>query len=123
MIRGIVNNRTEAVVKLRLRGPTGVDLEIDAIIDSGFTASLTLPASTIHSLGLVRSMGGIARLADGSVRQYDLFEAELEWGSTWLPILVSAIGTESLIGMKLLTGHRLSIDVVPGGAVTITPLP
>jgi predicted aspartyl protease len=123
MIQGIVNNRTEAVVKLRLRGPSGVDLEIEAIIDSGFTASLTLPASTILNLGLVRSMGGIARLADGSVRQYDLYEAELEWVDTWMPILVSAIGSEALVGMKLLSGHRLSIDVIPGGPVSIAALP
>jgi predicted aspartyl protease len=44
MIRGTVNASREAVVRLRLRGPTGVEAEIDAIIDTGFTETLTLPA-------------------------------------------------------------------------------
>jgi hypothetical protein len=42
MMRGVVNARHEAVVRLRVRGPGGVESDVDAIVDSGFTASLTL---------------------------------------------------------------------------------
>ena len=41
-----MNARHEAVVQLRVRGPGGAVLDVDAVIDSGFTASLTLPATT-----------------------------------------------------------------------------
>ncbi len=62
-------------------------------------------------------------LADGSVRTYDIFAAEVAWGSTWRAVLVSAVGNESLLGMRLLAGHKLLVEVVRGGLVEILPLP
>ena len=123
MISGVVNARHEAVVRLRVRGPGGLELDLDTLIDSGFTASLNLPATTVAALGLARQSGGGAVLADGSVRQFDIFAAEVEWDSVWRPVLVSAVGAEALVGMRLLAGHELRVAVVPGGAVQITPLP
>lgn len=123
VILGAVNGRNEAVVCLRLRGPGGSELDVDAVVDSGFTASLTPPVTTVVALGLVRQSGGGAVLADGSVRQFDIYAAEVAWDGGWRPVLVSAVGAEALLGMRLLAGHELRIAVVPGGAVEITPLP
>jgi clan AA aspartic protease len=123
MIRGDVNTRNEAVVRLRLRGPGGVEADVDAIVDSGFTASLTLPMAVVTALGLARQSGGTAVLGDGSVRQFDIFAAEVAWDGAWRTVLVSAVGNESLLGMRLLAGHRLLIEVVPGGSVEISPIP
>ena len=123
MIQGVVNARHEAVVRLRVRGPGGVEADVDAIVDSGFTASLTLPVTLVTALGLARQSGGTAVLADGSVRQFDIFAAEVAWGGTWRTVLVSAVGNESLLGMHLLAGHKLVVEVVPGGLVEIIPLP
>jgi predicted aspartyl protease len=53
-------------------------LDIDAVVDSGFTASLTLPSATIAALGLARQSSGGAVLADGSVRQFDIYAAEVQ---------------------------------------------
>ena len=63
-----MNARYEAVVRLRVRGPGGVESDLDVIVDSGFTASLTLPLATVTALGLARQSGGTGVLADGSVR-------------------------------------------------------
>jgi clan AA aspartic protease len=123
MMRGVVNARHEAVVRLRVRGPGGVESDVDAIVDSGFTASLTLPVTSVTALGLVRQSGGTAVLADGSVRQFDICAAEVAWDGTWRAVLVSAVGNEPLLGMRLLTGHKLVIEVVSGGLVEILPLP
>jgi clan AA aspartic protease len=98
-------------------------LDVEAVVDSGFTASLTLPASVVAALGLVRQSGGGAVLADGLIRQFDIFAAEVAWDGSWKPVLVSAMGNEVLLGMRLLAGFELRIAVVPGGAVQITPLP
>lgn len=122
MIRGVVNARCEAVLKLRLRGPTGGESSIDAVVASGFTASPALPLAVISSLALARQSGGRAMLADGSVRQFDIFAADVEWSGEWRTVLVSAIGDEALVGMWLLRGFELRIGVVPGGTVEITPL-
>jgi clan AA aspartic protease len=122
VIRGVVNTRREAVVRLRVRGPGGAELDVDAVVDSGFTASLTLPVAMVAALGLARQSGGGAVPADGSIRQFDIYAAEVAWGG-WRSVLVSAVGDEVLLGMRLLAGHELRIEVVPGGVVEIVPLP
>ncbi len=93
MIRGVVNERCEAVLRLRLRGPDGVELDVDAIVDTGFSSSLTLPSAVIALLGLVRESSTSAKLGDGSIRRFDIYAAEIDWGGTWRTVLVSAIGT------------------------------
>jgi hypothetical protein len=57
MFRGMVNARWEAMVPLRVRGPVGTELRVDAVADSGFTASLMLPAGMAAALGLARQSG------------------------------------------------------------------
>lgn len=123
MIRGVVNARREAIVCLRLRGPSGVEADVDAVVDSGFTASLTLPVTMVTALALARHSGSSGILADGSASQFDICVAEGAWDGTWRTVLVSAVGNETLMGMRLLAGHKLVIDVVPGGLVEIIPLP
>lgn len=123
MIRGVVNARLEAVVRLRVRGPGGAEADVDAVLDTGFTSSLTLPAALAATLGLARQSGGSAQMADGSVRPFDIYAAEVDWGGAWRPVLVWAVGTEVLLGMQLLAGHQLRVDAVPGGVVEITPIP
>lgn len=121
MIHGRVSARRGAVVRLRVRGPTGNDAEVDAVIDTGFSSWLTLPSATIAALGLIHRSVGRAVLADGLVRHFDYFSAELEWGGGWRSVF--AVGNEVLLGMRLLTGNELRIAVIPGGEVEITPLP
>ena len=123
MIRGTVNARLEAVIRLRVRGPGGTEMDFDAVIDTGFSSSLTLPAMTVVALALVRQSSSVATLGDGSVRSFDVYAAEVEWDGNWRPILVSAVGDEVLVGMRLLTGHELRVAVVPGGLVEINPHP
>jgi len=123
MIRGKVNSRREAVVRLKVRGPGLTEVEVEAVVDTGFSASLTLPATLVTELGLERQSRGRATLADGSVAQFDIHAAEVAWGDGWRPVLVSAVGTEALVGMRLLADHELRIEVVPGGLVEVRPLP
>jgi predicted aspartyl protease len=78
--------------------------------------------TTITALGLHRLSGSSAVLADGSVRQFDIYAAEVSWGNTWQVVLVSAVGDEALLGMRQLAGHKLVVEVVPGGLVDIHPL-
>jgi clan AA aspartic protease len=123
VIYGFVNPRREAVVSLRLRGSGLAELDVDAVVDTGFTASLTLPISMIVALGLVRQSAGTALMADGSVSYFDIYAAEVAWQGGWRNVMVSAVGTETLIGMKLLAGSELRIEVVSGGLVEISQLP
>ena len=122
MIRGVVNARREAVLTLRVVGPVG-EIDVSAVIDTGFTGTLTLPVAVVTKLGLVWSSRGSAILANGTEGEFDLYAAEVEWGGLRRGVLVSAVGTEVLLGMKLLAGHGLWVEVVSGGVVEIRPLP
>jgi clan AA aspartic protease len=122
MIVGLVNDRIEAVLSLRLTGPAGT-AEVSAIIDTGFTGSLTVPKTIATSLGLPCTSRGHAILADGSDQEFDVYAAEIEWGQSSRKVLVSALGNEVLLGMSLLTGHELRMEIRPKGAVEVRPLP
>ena len=81
-----------------------------------------MPPSVIASLGLRQQSAGRATLADGTVRQFDVFPAEVLWDGVWRPVLVSAVGNEILIGMQLLERFELRIEVTSEGAVELTSL-
>jgi clan AA aspartic protease len=123
VIRGVVNATYEAIVRIRVRGPGQVELDVDAVVDSGFNAIMALPDATIAALGLTLRSLSRTLLADGSVRQFGVYAAEVLWDGVWRPVLVLALGDQVLLGMRLLAGHALRIAVVPGGTVVIVPLP
>ncbi len=52
MIVGAVNNFREAVVRLAVAGPGGKRHAIEAVIDTGFTGSLSVPSAIIALLNL-----------------------------------------------------------------------
>jgi predicted aspartyl protease len=51
MISGVVTDDRQAVIHLTVRGPAGQEREIEAIIDTGFDGSLSLPSSIVVQLG------------------------------------------------------------------------
>jgi predicted aspartyl protease len=75
----------------------------------------------VATLGLVRPSGGSAVLADGTVRHFDTYGADVEWDGSTRGVVVSAVGTEALVGMGLLIGHELRVEVETGGAVEVRP--
>ena len=122
MIQGTVSSRRQAVVPLRVRGPTGLESDIDAVVDTGFNSALTLPDALIASLKLVQKSKGQGTLADGSVHQFVSYEAELLWvdngGASWCPAREPL-----LLGMRLVMGRKLLIEGRVGGTVQISMLP
>ncbi len=52
MITGVVTANHEATILLVVHGAHGQQETIDAVIDTGFTGSLTLPLMLITALGL-----------------------------------------------------------------------
>jgi clan AA aspartic protease len=106
-----------------MRGPTGAECDVDVVIDTGFTASLTLPPAVISALNLPFQSPVRMRLGDGTVGQFDVYDAEVEWDGVWLAIRVTEIDADPLLGMGLLAGHEVFIEFVPGGVVDITRLP
>jgi clan AA aspartic protease len=122
MIRGTVTAAHEAKLPIRIHGPTGTVAVVDALIDTGFTSSLVLPPALVVRLGLKRRSGGRAALADGTVRRYETFGAEVEWDGIRRGVVVAAVGSEVLVGMGLLAGYEMRMEIEPDGRVEIKPL-
>jgi clan AA aspartic protease len=123
MITGIVTDDREAVIRLALRGPDGDEQELEAVIDTGFDGSLTAPPAIIAALGLPLRRRGRALLADGSATVFDIYEATVTWDGVLRRISVDEVNVTPLLGMSLLYGYELTLQVVEGGSVVLNRLP
>ena len=123
MITGVVNARHEATIRLSVHHANGQEQEVEAILDTGFSGSLTLPPAIIAAFGLPWRTRGTVILANGSEDQFDIYAAIIRWNGTLRNILVEAADTDSLVGMALFTGYDVHLQVVEGGHVIIEALP
>jgi clan AA aspartic protease len=123
MITGIVTVAREAVISLTVRGPNGQEQKIEAVIDTGFDGSLTLPPTLIIALGLPWRRRGRALLADGNESVFDIYEATVMWDGTARRVSVDEVDVIPLIGMALLYGYELTMQIVEDGRVLLKPLP
>src|SRR5262245_65452308 len=122
MMTGVVRAR-EARLRLKVRGPRGREQEIEAVIDTGYTAWLTLPPALVATLGLGWHSVGRAILGDGSRCLLDVYEGTVVWDRRARRILVDEADTDPLVGMALLNGYELKVQVRARGRVTIKRLP
>ena len=122
MIAGMVQS-AEGRIRLTVKGRSGRQQEIQAVIDTGYTASLTLPSAVIQALGLRWQTVDRFKLADGSICIFDVYEAKVVWDGKVRQILVDEADAEPLVGMRLLKGHQLDMEVRYRGKVTIKRLP
>ena len=121
MIVGIVRKR-EPLIRLTIRGDRGRKQEIEAVVDSGYTGWLTLPPAVIASLNLQWRSFGRGVLADGSVSLFDVYHGKVEWDGRVRSAFVDEFDATPLVGMALLTGYELKVQVRARGKVTIKRL-
>ena len=122
MISGRVNAFSEAVVRLSIRSPQGQTQAIEVVIDTGFNGHLTLPPALISALGLPFRRSGRALLGDGSAVTFDIHEAVILWDGQPRRVPVDAAETDPLLGMGMLHGHELCVQVIEHGQALIRPL-
>lgn len=123
MIVGIVSADREAIIRLTVRGPAGDEEEVEAVIDTGFDGWLSLSPDLIARLGLAWQRRGRALLADGSESVFDIHEGAILWEGQPRRIAVDSADMVPLVGMSLLEGYELNIQVRPAGRVEIRALP
>lgn len=121
MIAGVVRS-DEARVRLTVKNARARGRKIEAVVDTGFNSALTLPPSVIQALGLRWQSLDRCTLADGSECLFDVYEATIEWDGKPRQILVDEAECAPLIGMALLRGYELKMQVRPRGTVTIKRL-
>ena len=74
MIEGAVNIAYEAVIPLPLPGPEGLARDIEAVVDTGYSGFLTLPATLVTELRLPFAYVGWAFLANDDEVSFDVHE-------------------------------------------------
>jgi clan AA aspartic protease len=119
----VVSSAREAIVPLTLLGSGGARVEVEAVIDTGFTGHLTLPAGVVRSLALPERGFVEVELADGSTSALRVYDARLLWSDRERPVPAYEAEGGPLVGMSLLRGSQLTVDVQPGGQVVIEDLP
>jgi predicted aspartyl protease len=82
-----------------------------------------LPPDLIAALGLRWQTVERATLADGSECLFDVYEAKVVWDGKVRQILVDEADADPLLGMRLLRGYELKMQVRARGKVTIKRLP
>jgi clan AA aspartic protease len=92
VIRGSVQN-LEARVWIRVVGPAAKEIEVDAVIDTGYTGTLSLPPTAVQSLDLQWMSTARGILADGAEAVFDRYRAQLDWNGSRMDVLVDEADT------------------------------
>ncbi len=116
MMTGMINDSREAVLTVQVQGPGGQEVQFEAIIDTGYNGTLSLPPEVIASLAPPARGSRYVILGDGSEVLLNIYRAMVIWDGLPRPVQVMETEDVSLIGMSLLYGCRVVVD---GGAVTV----
>ena len=117
----VTSDGLEASVLLEIAsmGSGSNSSNIWAVIDSDFTGNLTLPPEVVRYLSLPeRGFVGV-ELADGGVATLAVYEARVLWHGRPRRVPVYETDGGPLLGMSLLRGSTLTVEVLPNGEVTI----
>ncbi len=112
----------EPSLPIHVDGPTGT-LDIHTIVDTGVNGELTLPQEQIESLDLPEATVTEVTLADGRVREVQMYLAEVRLDGKNRHVFVAEAPTTPLLGTDLLWGFSLYVEVRANGTVEIERLP
>ncbi len=100
----------------------GMDVRVDAVIDTGFTEFLSLPSNTIRELGLERGQDMEVAAAGGRVMPVPTYSATITWHGAHRRVRIIALNDRPLIGMSLLWNSAIAVTAQENGAVSVTEI-
>jgi clan AA aspartic protease len=112
IINGYVDGSTLApIIRVKLISGKNEEIELPAIIDTGYNGEVILSESKIQEMGL-EFLGTIdTELADGGIVELDLFRGRIKWFDRIQEI---AIGTtqsqDASVGTLLLADCKLDVN-------------
>jgi clan AA aspartic protease len=118
MITGSIQGR-QATITLPVFGEDGAEIEVEFVLDTGFTGVTTLPPALCLSLEALFLRVQRAGLADGSPILLRVYAVTLLWDGQERTVEALAMEGEPLIGMTLLDDHDVSLRVREGSVFTI----
>ena len=122
MLTGRVSRELQAWVSVEILARDGQGHPVEFVLDTGFEGDLTLPPSIIRQLELSPAGHQNVLLANGSVDTLQLFAGVALWHGRRRGVEIIESGSEPLLGMGLLLGSRVTLDVRYDGAVVVDAL-
>lgn len=123
MIRGRVTADGAPRVRIEILDEMGQAKPIAAVLDTGFTGDLSLPSSSLSSLGLRPVGQRMFRLADGGTSVMNTYAGSVNWHDKARDILVVESEGTAMVGMNLIWGSRVTLEAREDGDIVIEPLP
>jgi clan AA aspartic protease len=111
-----------ALFPVTFRLPGQPDLSIEFVVDTGFTEDLTLPPEAVAALGLPFAYELTVNLANDTDTLVPVHSAVIAWQGNERDTRVFATGRRPLLGMALLDGCELLVQVAENGLVTVETL-
>ena len=121
MITGKITSDLDAVIEVEVVGSDQKE-KIAAIIDTGFYGFLILPSDLINRLTLQRIGNQPVFLGDGNEVDFNVYLAKVLWDGEEREVTALESDAGPLIGMSLLYGSRVILNVINGGDVSINAL-
>ena len=121
--RVIAHGKTlQPVVEVIVHGSSNQRARVQAVVDTGFTQYLTLPAHAIAALNLQFAFEEKLTMANGESININAYTALMEWGGRTRQVEIHSAEGDPLTGMAMLRDHDLYIRAVPDGTVRIDPV-
>ncbi|MCW6051436.1 aspartyl protease [Microcoleus sp. A2-C5] len=115
MIEGRFGDQDELFFEVELIADNGLELPVDALLDTGFSGWLAMNDQDLEGLDWIYVKQEKMRTAKGEFN-FDLYagKVRLEGQEFDIPIHVGAGVPEFLIGRQLLKNRRLVVDISAG---------
>ena len=122
MTKGGVTRTRKPLVSMTILDSIGVPHTLPVVLDTAFTGELVLPERYVRRFALTMNEQYDGRPATGDIIEIPAGQATIIWRGRRRNVKVLQLGVEALLGMEFLWNHRITIDAVADGAVSITPL-
>ncbi len=123
MISGIVTEELDLLVTIEIFDGNGALRSLEAVLDTGFNGDLVLPRDVILELGLTYRGKLSWTLATGQGEMMSNYDGVVSWHGQPRDIQVVETDSQSLLGMALVLGSKLTVDARIGGDVLIEEYP
>lgn len=105
---------------LPLRG--GGERRVEFVVDSGFEGDLSAPPALLSGLDVVFAGELPFLLADLTYRERPVYQMILDWQGEELTVEVIGMDGNPLLGVGLLRGNAVHMEMEEGGEVAVEPL-
>ena len=123
MLTGRVSLYLQARLSVEILDQDGQPHPIEFVLDTGFDGDLALRPQTVRQLALTPKGGQDVELANGEAYRFSRYTGTILWNGRPRRVDVLETDSDPLLGMALLQGTRVTLDVRYGGPVAVTPLP